>query len=289
MLIVLTIAVILLSIKQLETIEYSADRLAVDVIVVSGENPNSCAAMQERQETIQKILNNIKSNIPTTAIECGEGMWYQIASLNMTDPQQQCPTGWREYSESSVRACGRPVYNSSTGSCANVSYIIDRQYTNVCGRVTGYQIGSPHGIFNVEKAIDDIYVDGVSITHGKNPRQHIWTYIAGLTENSTIFRRRNCLCSDMILGRTPPAFVGNNYYCESANPSDNLNNPGFLYRDDKLWDGRQCEGSCCNNTVPWFSMELPNPSSNDIEIRICGKIEPEMLDFPIEVMDIYIQ
>ena len=37
---------------------------------------------------------------------------------------------------------------------------------------------------------------------GNNPHQHIWTNIAGLTENSTLTRRRNCHCSDL-LGRQP--------------------------------------------------------------------------------------
>ena len=286
----LAIVVLFLSVNQLQAIESLADRLAVDPLVVSGGNPSSCVSLQERQGAIEKILNGIKSNIPITAIECGDGMWYQIASFNMTDPQHQCPTAWQEYNENSVRACGRPVTNSSNGTCANMSYIIDHQYSKVCGRVIGYQKGSPHGVFPM-KEIAEIYVDGVSITHGKNPRQHIWTYIAGLTENSTLYRRRNCHCSDMKLGRIPPFFVGNNSYCESANPSNNLNNPGYLYSNDKLWDGQQCEGTCCNgtSTPPWFNVDLPNPTSDDIEVRICGKYGSEIEDFPIEVMDIYIQ
>ena len=280
----LATVILLLSITQLQTTENLVDRLAVDVVVASGGDPNSCAPKLARQEAIEKIVNIIRNNIPFTVKGCGDGIWYQITGLDMTDPQQQCPTPWQEYNKNSIRACGRPTNDAS--SCASVSYIVDRQYSKVCGRVIAYQLGSPHGIFPT-RGIDD-YVDGVSITHGKNPRQHVWTYIAGATENSTPSRKRNCPCSDME-GRTPPAFVGNNYYCESANPSGNLDNPGFLYSDDKLWDGEKCEGNCCNNTVPWFIAEFPKATSDDIEVRICSDNSPEIEDFPIEVMDLYVQ
>ena len=33
----------------------------------------------------------------------------------MSDPSQQCPSAWREYNTSGVRACGRPV--NSQGNC----------------------------------------------------------------------------------------------------------------------------------------------------------------------------
>ena len=33
-----------------------------------------------------------------------------------------------------------------------------------------------------------------------------------------------------------------------------------------------CEGECCSNgkSPPWFSVTLPNPTYDDIEVRICG-------------------
>ena len=216
-------------------------------------------------------------------------MWYPVASLDMTDPQQQCPTGWREYNESSVRACGRPVTSSS--SCASVSYTTDRQYSKVCGRAIGYQVGGVHGVFT-NRSIGQSYVDGVSITYNGNPRQHIWTYIAALTENGTIInRRRNCPCSDS-LGRQTPNFVNNSYYCESANSVDKSGIPGFLYSSDKLWDGQQCsnEGACCTReSLPWFSVTLPNPVNENIEVRICGNDSSDNSDAPVEQLDIYIQ
>ena len=52
---------------------------------------------------------------------CGsdEG-WTRIAYLNMSNPSQSCPSGFRLYESGGVRACGRPV--SSVGSCASVKF-----------------------------------------------------------------------------------------------------------------------------------------------------------------------
>ena len=150
--------------------------------------------------------------------DCGDGLWVRVAHLNMSDPSQQCPSAWREYNTSGIRACGRPV--TSNGSCPSTTYSTNRQYNKVCGRVIGYQVASPDA-FNTEhqsdRSINGFYVDGVSITHG-SPRNHIWSYVAGVHENLTN-AEFVCPCSSQD-ARQPPSFVGDNYYCESGNPTD---------------------------------------------------------------------
>ena len=49
-------------------------------------------------------------------------------------------------------------------------------YSQVCGRVEGYQYGTPDAIQKGDNHdnIDSYYVDGISLTRG-SPRQHIWT------------------------------------------------------------------------------------------------------------------
>ena len=84
-----------------------------------------------------------------------------------------------------VRACSRPA--TSRASCPGTFYPTVRQYSKVCGRVTGYHVATP-GAFHIvhlmintpPSSLDDIYVDGVSVTHG-SPRTHIWTFAAGTT------------------------------------------------------------------------------------------------------------
>jgi hypothetical protein len=263
----------------------------INPLVIKRGSIGSCASLEETEATIESLRTSIKQSLLTvTVTECGDGMWHSLASIDMTNLQQQCPTGWREFNQSTIRACGRPVTNPP--SCASISYSTVRRYSKVCGRVIGYQLGNAHGVFT-NRSIGQSYVDGVSITYRSSrfPRQHIWTYIAALTENGTASRRRNCPCSDSS-GRPTPNFVNSSYYCESANPTDVLENPGFLYTSDKLWDGQQCnnEGDCCiSEQLPWFNVTLPNPVSNDIEIRICGNDRSNESDTLVELLDIYIQ
>ena len=46
---------------------------------------------------------------------CGSSGWIRVAYFNMSDPTEECPSGFRLYSQNGVRACGRPV--TSGGSC----------------------------------------------------------------------------------------------------------------------------------------------------------------------------
>ena len=113
---------------------------------------------------------------------CGKGGgWRRIASLNMANPNEKCPTQFRTYSENGVRACGRPVTNS--GSCVGITFSSrDIKYSQVCGKVIGYQVGTTNGAAarHASKDINSAYIDGISLTHG-NPRKHIWTLVSGYT------------------------------------------------------------------------------------------------------------
>ena len=218
---------------------------------------------------------------------CGPGEWRRVAYLNMNDPIQQCPYAWREYNTGGIRACGRHN-TTSGGSCsAAATYSIDFQYSRMCGRVVGYQYASPDGFYN-SSDIHQQYVDGVIITHGSQ-REHVWTYAAGVSESNSEgdYIENNCPCSSSP-GSEAPSFIGNNYYCESGNPDDEWNNQ--LYTSDKLWDGCQCEGSCCagTDTPLWFKVQLSNTTSDNIEIRICGNEEISNEDTPVELIEIYV-
>ena len=83
-----------------------------------------------------------------------------------------------------MRACGRPV--SQNGSCSpSTFYLTTQQYSRVCGRAIGYQVGNPDGFSHLFTThvinINEVYMDGINITHGE-PRQHIWSYVAGHSE-----------------------------------------------------------------------------------------------------------
>lgn len=222
---------------------------------------------------------------------CGDGLWNQIANLDMTDPAQECPQGWRGY-EGSVRCCGRPVLVRS--SCPAAFFpAYGYKYSKVCGRATGYQQGSPDGFASDDsgepsETVDGMYVDGVSVTHG-NPRTHIWTFAAGLLENGNTAtnNRHRCPCDG---GQQPPDFVGQNYFCETGD-HDPVHNLTKFYKDDPLWDGKNCfQSTCCTfHNPPWFSVNLPKPTTDDIEVRICGDQSTGDEDSPIAKLEIYVQ
>ena len=101
----------------------------------------------------------------------------------------------------------------------------------------------------------------------------------------------SCPCVGGGNGRQPPSFVGNNYHCESAYSVQW--DPGEVFiTDDVLWDGIRCEGGCCIKSPPWFSTTLTTPTTDDVEVRICGSVHDSGLyraDIPIKLLEIYIQ
>ena len=282
------------------------DAVTLTPVIINSTTPpgtdGACPSQEERDDALQNITDSVQAilheyynsdmsnSINPINIACGEGQWHKVAYLNMSDPSQQCPSAWREYNSNGVRACGRP--ESESGSCPATIYSTGRQYNRVCGRVIGYQVGSTDAfaLNALGQTIDSYYVYGVSITHG-NPRNHIWTLAGGVTDATlSTFLGLNCPCSDPPGDRVlPPAFVGDNYYCESGISGSSFINY-HLYSSDPLWDGQQCEGECCSNgkSPPWFSVELPNPTTDDIEVRICNP-EGTFDDTPVQVLELYIQ
>ena len=158
----LAIAILLSSVEQLQAVgNFRVDSLTIDPVTIPGNHAGSCAPLEARQAAIKTLQNDFKRSIAVAVTECGEGLWYQVAHIDMNDPQQQCPTEWREYTNSSVRVCGRPLTTSS--SCASTSYTTGRRYSKVCGRVIGYQVASPDGFQSDSCTIDQNYVDGSDI------------------------------------------------------------------------------------------------------------------------------
>ena len=245
------------------------------------------ATLQNITASVQAIIQeNYSANVSSNS-NCGDGLWYRVAYLNMSDPSQQCPSVWSENNTNGIRSCRRP--QTSSGSCPGTSYTTGRQYSKVCGRVNGYQVGTTDAFFvYISPTIDSYYVYGVSVTHGV-PRNHIWTFAAGLTEGGFHGQGLNCPCSDPSHpnNRFPPSFIGNNYYCKSGNPT-NTYAVHQLYANDLLWDGQQCEGQCCSNgkSPPWFTVQLPNPTTDDIEVRICS-VQGSIDETILQLVEIY--
>jgi hypothetical protein len=155
----------------------------------------------------------------------------------------------------------------------------------VCGKIKAYQYGSTDSFGNSGRgsnpSINTYYVDGISLTLG-NPRRHLWTFAAALDEVGTHSSQYNCPCTKTTDARRapqPPAFVGNDYFC-SINRFQTI-----FYADDPLWDGAGCGplNKCCSfNNPPWFYKEFLQPTTDDLEMRVCHDQGGE--DIAVEMM-----
>ena len=266
---------------------------AVTFSRMTSEQSKLARQQDKTEDTLKSMLTHINSTQnkdtgPERQYECGPDLWWQVAYLDMTDPSQQCPSAWREYNTSGVKACGRPA--NSTGSCAAEFYFTNHQYSRVCGRIIGYQVASPDAFnqFDDFKEYNGRGLDGVIISHGAQ-QGYIWSYAAGVTERSPRETKSICPCAT-VAGLQPPTNIGNNHYCESGNPNNTFEH-GRLYSNDPLWDGQQCEGTCCTGTKspPWFSVQLPAPTTDIIEVSICCDEDTMNEDTPVELIEIYVQ
>ena len=215
----------------------------------------------------------------------------RVASINMTECGSECPSGLETIEESNLTVCAMGM----DGGCSSVVFPVEGvQYSRVCGKIIGYQQKTPDAFapyfHNPQITIDDGYVDGISLTYGRSPRKHIWTFVAALHEDNSA-RDTVCPCTNTRNDPPPavPPFVGQDYFCDTGSE----NQFQFIfYANDPLWDGSGCGqfSTCCSfNSPPWFLKELSCPVSDDIEMRLCsnqGKIDE---DITFEILELYVQ
>ena len=111
---------------------------------------------------------------------------------------------------------------------------------------------------------------------------------SGHLQEDTPTRDDACPC-DASINITIPPYVGGDYFCESADTSGSP--VGNFYSNDPLWDGEGCSSSssCCSfNNPPYFTKQLPSPTSDPIEARLC-QWEGHQDDSPVEFMELYVK
>lgn len=225
---------------------------------------------------------------------CGgvKGGWMQVAHINMTDPDQTCPKGFTRSAPtlSTLYTC---TTVSEARGCFGTNFSTEGvSYSRICGKVIGYQDGTPNAFYNYHinpsLTIDEVYVDGISLTRG-SPRQHVWTFVSALDETDGHFS--GCRCSNIEVHEfaSIPPFVGNDYFCDTGSRGP----VGFeFYGDDPLWDGKGCGSvsECCSfNNPPWFSKELPASSTDNLELRVCRDSGVNNEDIPFEIVELYVR
>ena len=230
--------------------------------------------------------NGIRQVYCDMELECGgyKGGWMRIADYN-TRRGDNCPSGWVKMTANGIAVCRPP--NNNRG-CHSTTFSVQKVgFNKICGKIKGYQKGSPDAFYS-SPSLNNGYVDGISITVG-NPRNHIWTYAVGISDDHNYNGINACPCA-RYPGRAPPSFVGEHYYCESGNTGRHDNNQ--YHTEDPLWDGAGCSANnnCCSNAdQPWFFRQLATNRQDDIEARLCNS-----LGFPdeatlVEQIQLYVQ
>ena len=222
-------------------------------------------------------------------LTCGNetGAWMRVADIDMRNSSHTCPSGLSLISSSPKRLCDV----TTVGCVSNNFNVQDVQYSRVCGKIIGYQRQTGIAFYYYSRGIENTYVCGVSLTHGQNPRQHIWTF-AGASDETTFREDLKCPC---IYGtRNPsasriPSFTENQYFCDTA-LSQRYTGIDVVHSSDPLWDGKGCGplNTCCSfNTPPWFVKDLPSATTDDVEMRVCRPDSGGST--PIEIVELYVQ
>ena len=274
---------------------YCALPVLVSSAVVSGDGSDTCPSQSSIDAQLNATKAQIRQAITNTVNlildgnfspgSCNGTGWTRVALLNMTDPDEVCPSSLSMLT-SPVRGCGRQ--SASAGCDAVLFNIVPVQgYSEVCGRILAYQGGTPDAFYSFltggQTTIDSVYVDGVSLTHGPaGSRQHIWTFAAAPFEQLHNLRYL-CPCITSSWPYQVPDFIGSNYFCETGYPS---------FPDDPLWDGKGCSSNsmCCQfNDPPWFQTELPQATRDGVELRLClDEADPDE-DVIISLIEIYVK
>lgn len=211
--------------------------------------------------------------------------WMKIANLDLTE-HKYCPEGFELVYYQDRTFCRRSADKGCVSIIFPVHYI---EYKRICGRARAYQVGSNNAFHRFECnhcSIDDPYIDGLSFTYGKHPRRHIWSLAASWTEYKDDYRAL-CPCAKQ-RGTAPPKFVGNDYFCETGKYLEHK-----IDLRDPLWDGQGCgksEKVCCEDPgLPWFCKDLPEPTTEDVEVRVCTDEETDNEDLWVELIQLYVQ
>ena len=250
--------------------------------------PNSSSGYYLIRGTDDDIVKHVYCDMERSCKGVGGG-WMKVASINMYDSNSECPSGLRTLETYNKRRCAKTI---NCPACSSAMFSVQGvQYSKVCGKIIGYQDNSPDAFtrfISGQNTIDDNYVDGISLTHGSNPRKHIWTFAAALHEHSPA-HPNVCPCTNNQSDQTPyvPYFIREDYFCDTGSE----NHFEFIfYPDDPLWDGKGCgqNSTCCTfNSPPWFLKDISPPTDEDIEIRLCSDQPDEDINF--ETLEIYIQ
>ncbi len=240
-----------------------------NIVVLSQTNT---ATAQTNSDDACACCNSTSKPHPSTMLE-------PLVEIDMKDHASKCPPSMSLNLTAGLRTC---IFHGYSG-CSFILFPVSHEYTKITGKIIAYQYGVTNSFQMFRRGnhtIDEPYVDGISLTYGR-PRQHIWTFAADLNEN-----RSFCPCySRNGVKMETPEYVGKDYFCDTGEAQ------AETLSTSPLWDGRGCDESysCCGyNSPPWFYKQLPHPTLEPIELRVCTDQNKLNENIAIEVIAIYV-
>ena len=291
---------------SLESLSYGLGSLTKDVSILSKISDYQLASASEEAQCIeehkvstaekldevQEKVSDAKdtiNSIESAVHPCGGNGWREIVDLDFSVATVPCRGEWQD----TRRGCGRMSTMADSISMASFPVTGD-PYNEVCGKIIAFSFSTPAAFlpFTIgmpqPKTLEDVYVDGVSVTHGMSGnRTHVWTFAASGMEEPGGNANLVCPCSDAAAPQSPD-FVGNNFFCEAGVESGPLNE---LHGSDPLWDEGQCPECCEFNTPPYFNRFLPAPTSDPLDVRILLIDNQQSTgdDVSIEIIQLYVR
>ena len=231
---------------------------------------------------------------PTLVPECGDGVWCRIVDFDVTGEDTTCPDGWTFASTPRV-GCTRP----DDDDCALATFSTGSlEFKRVCGRATGMASGTPDGF----EATDGRMVDGIPLAEGVTLTlptvfEHIWTFAAVHDGMGGIGCPFNA--DDFEEDQDSITFVQDNHFCDLdfGFGSPSRRKRVIAPSSRKLWtgdcadlpDGSNALEACNFNDPPYFNVTLANPTTDDIDARICLSDVADEEQVFVESMMLFVQ
>ena len=269
--------------------------------VINDITEDSCPEHAVRDEIIEMFSMDVQSDIQDTvfpSLLLSQG-WTRVTYLDLTNSSHQCPAGWQTYTQPPQGLAVEIMilllvsqYSIQPKELPIVACVVVLLATSIV------YVTMAFSTYNADptRTIHAVYVDGINITHGSNPREHVWTFASAFYESYIGTGDTTSHCTNANNSDSPnilnPPFVGDDYFCDTGTFTAPVSS-NDVFTNNPLWDGKGCgPTSTCFvlNNPPWFCKTLPvsQPVTNDIELRTCGSHSSSIRDVPIELIELLV-
>ena len=258
------------------------------------ETPSGYYYIKAGPDSYRKVYCEMEKKI------CGERGWEKFYHMDLMKNQtEDCPDSfvkkmYQTFQGPKKYFCGK---ETDAGKCTKAYFRLEeRQYHEVCAKVSGYQYGTPSAFKPYDVEDSKFYMDGIHFTYGKEERQ-LWSYVCGAhrdhNKDTMTTEKLRMLCPEV----SPkykwfvPHYLGNTYYCDSGLYKYNdVSDTTKFHNQHRLWEGKDCEfpnHGCRYSGQPWSYRKFPMYMEDYIEMRSCYM--DDKADVKFDNLEIYLR